>query len=304
MSVIAPSTQAQSEQTRGYMAKSAKEHRTLVNQITSGETGNEALHIKRIKAFEDQSHVLKASEHQKQSNNAFSTELTGLYDRLGTMHDIVSEAVTNLMKARSDSNATYAGSITGTIQVKLDEFVGLLNARSPLGNYMFSGSRTDAEPITQNMITATQVFAYYNGDHENVQINAGPGVMISNVYLDASNSSFDAALRGLYVGANAGDDTAQMGQAQDLLKDAQEGIASMMALLGTKMKEFEHQNEVHEKRIERAEDVRAETNSVNLPEAMMREADIRLTQQMIMQIFMNMQQMAKELVNHLADIRR
>jgi flagellar hook-associated protein 3 FlgL len=149
-------------------------------QIASGVNAN------TYAGFGSQAQILTATISATQRNSAYQTATTLAQtqvdlqdDQLSSLSDIAQKLRTTVNDALGNNDAT---SLMTQVQSLFDQAVAVLNAKDANGDYIYSGGRTDTQPMTISTLSdlvalpdTAQAFA--NGDFKkSVQVADGVNV--------------------------------------------------------------------------------------------------------------------------------
>lgn len=190
--------------------------------------------------FGDQAQVLTASISANARNDAYKAA-TDLATTQADMQDSqltnLSGLVTQLKKAVSDAVANNdPTTLMGQVQSIFDQATAILNSKDANGDYLYSGGRTDAPPVTVSSLSALVALpavagAFNNGtDKKSVQVADGQTVTFGMTASDIGSglmqalkdiAGFDAGAGGNFNGSSS------LSQAQN------DFLTSQIASVGT-----------------------------------------------------------------------
>lgn len=172
--------------------------------------------------FGDQAQVLTASISANARNDAYkaATDLaTTQADMQDTHLTSLNTLVTQLKKAVSDAVANNdPTTLMGQVQSIFDQATAILNSKDANGDYLYSGGKTDAPPVTVSSLSALVALpatsgAFNNGtDKKSVQVADGQTISFGLTASDIGTglmqalkdiAGFDAGAGGNFNGSNS-----------------------------------------------------------------------------------------------------
>jgi len=172
--------------------------------------------------FGDQAQVLTASISANARNDAYkaATDLaTTQADMQDTHLTSLNTLVTQLKKAVSDAVANNdPTTLMGQVQSIFDQATAILNSKDANGDYLYSGGKTDAAPVTVSSLSALVALpatsgAFNNGtDKKSVQVADGQTISFGLTASDIGTglmqalkdiAGFDAGASGNFDGSNS-----------------------------------------------------------------------------------------------------
>jgi len=172
--------------------------------------------------FGNQAQVLTASISANARNDAYkaATDLaTTQADMQDTHLTSLNTLVTQLKKAVSDAVANNdPTTLMGQVQSIFDQATAILNSKDANGDYLYSGGKTDAAPVTVSSLSALVALpatsgAFNNGtDKKSVQVADGQTISFGLTASDIGTglmqalkdiAGFDAGASGNFDGSNS-----------------------------------------------------------------------------------------------------
>lgn len=241
------------------VAQLAQQTLTLNNVLNTQErvqdaeiqiaTGKKSLDYAGI--FRDATRLVSIESTQKrtsqfiQNNTIIESRLERMDTAVSTVFDAVSELRQTLIQAISDSSSGEVR-LAEVAQNLLDVVTGQLNAKDN-GRYLFSGSKTNVQPVTVPVPDPTTFGVpeanYYNGD--TIQLTTRIDETTTITYgITADRTAFQQAIAAL-KGAIEGDNTNNTNLMNTSLGLAESAIASLAGFrteIGSDLKTIELAN--------------------------------------------------------------
>lgn len=186
------------------------------------------------------------------NNNLVQDRLQVMESNVAQVFDVASQFKTLLVNAL---NANNSNDLSMPVQAQglLNQIAALLNVQQD-GRYLFSGTRTDTEPVdlTQLPVLFTiptsngDASAYYQGNSTKLSIQADENFSI-DYGVTADETGFEQAIRALQeVIVGPPNDRATMDDALNVITQAINSIADIRTEIGTSRKALDDANTRHD----------------------------------------------------------
>jgi len=219
--------------------------------------------------------VLQENRQFQDSNNFTNRKLTVMESAISDLFEMGTRAQTLAIQRTSDGS-TLPGVLGPEFQSLLDQAVGLLNTEMD-DRYVFSGSRTDQEPVVLDPSFTTfgsSDDTYYQGDDLSLSIRADVNIEVSYT-MSADLEGFRelvGGLRGLINGDTL-DDSVVLEDSLGLVHESLGKIADYQAEIGVRQAQLDRINQRHTDAEVYLENRISEIEDVDITEAITRLAE-------------------------------
>lgn len=232
-----------------YIGQLASERATLNQQISSGikpqSYSDLTGAVERVSGFEEK--ISKIDTYLK-NNTLVSTRLNATNSAIEQIQKITEEFISNVTLYNPSTENSF--DLQAFAQSALDRIEDQLKV-SVEGRYLFSGARTNTEPVGDINAALTTIGEaddnYYNGD--NVKLSARVSDSYEMEYgVTANDPALQDLISGIRTAIAAVDNfsNAQLSQAKDLLNSAKTGLATLRANVNTNITALSAVNKQHE----------------------------------------------------------
>ncbi len=219
--------------------------------------------------------VLQENRQFQDSNNFTNRKLTVMESALSDLFEMGTRAQTLAIQRTSDGS-TLPGVLGPELQSILDQAVGLLNTDMD-GRYVFSGSRTDQEPVVLDpgfTNFGLSDSTYYQGDNLSLSIRADINIEVSYT-MSADLEGFQELIGGLrgLINGDTLDDSVVLEDSLGLVRESLGKIADYQAELGVRQAQLDRINQRHTDAEVYLENRISEIEDVDITEAITRLAE-------------------------------
>jgi flagellar hook-associated protein 3 FlgL len=167
------------------------------------------------------------------AGNEASRRIDSIFNAMGDILKIAENFKTVLMLENSSS--ANVNDLKSAASSALDSLQSALNSRDG-SMYLFGGSRTDVEPVSQMNVTNSLVNGqptanYYNGDSYKFSVSVNSTLTI-DYGVTAADEPFAKFAAALNIAKNIEANGGSMEEAGNLLNEAIDGIIAMRATIG------------------------------------------------------------------------
>ncbi|KLV06604.1 flagellar hook protein FlgL [Photobacterium aquae] len=163
------------------------------------------------------------------------------------------EELTNSILNASNSTMEGREAIATELEGLLDQLTDIANSKSPNGDYMFSGTKTDTQPIAKDPATGKYV---YNGNSDQREVRIDESMTVpanqtaDSMFFNGGDDIFntlDQLVTDLRDPAVAGDSlTSAVTSAQGSIESTQNSVNKVMTAVGGHMNSLERVDGAHE----------------------------------------------------------
>ncbi len=214
--------------------------------------------------------------------DASETQMSSMTDVIGSIRDLVVQA----------ANGTYdsddLADIGTQVQSLLDTLVSLSNATDSSGNYLFSGSQSDTEPVVYDESTGTYSYA---GDDYQREISVGDGVTVastdnlSGVFFSGSSNIFND-LSDLVTSLSSGDNSTASSML-DTIDGYSSNLSSAIASIGARSNQLDTLSDAHTETLTYSENLSNSISEADYAETTVSSEEILTTLQVTQQVLSN-----------------
>ena len=181
--------------------------------------------------------ITRSKAYQDAANTA-NTRVQAMYDAVGSMVDTLTNALSDAIN--TDLTTTGNDVLASTASSALDDIISQLNSQYD-GNYLFSGTATDTEPVdlTNYSTSDTDASGYYQGNNDSLSAKVSSTRTVT-YGTTADNTAFQKAIRALSLLASGDADDDTITEAQNLLNDAIDGLSDIQGSLSVKSSTLEN----------------------------------------------------------------
>jgi flagellar hook-associated protein 3 FlgL len=243
------STLAQHQSVLNNVSKVQSELSTLQRQISSGKKANTFSELDvRVEVVNAVESKIRKAEQYQDSNNLIVSRLETTNGAVNGLIDVVTEIRRVMQTARSATTPQYPIFIQ-TLKNNMSVAAGLLNTNVG-GQYIFSGSQTNVQPVTvpvpEPYESGTPDAGYYNGD--SVALDAQLSDSLSIEYgVRADDDTFQSLFAAIHLaieGMELEDDT-KIAAAIDLIAGSNDGLLGLQAKVNTNITIVNASNDQH-----------------------------------------------------------
>ncbi len=186
------------------------------------------------------------------NNKLVSDRLTTMELSVSQVYNTVGSIKTLLVNALNGSTTSQDVNLSGQASSMLDEVAGLLNTQFD-GRYLFSGGRTDTQPVDVTQLppsytvpsSAGDASAYYQGDSTQLAVQASDSLSVT-YGVTAGESGFEELIRGLDIARKAAPgDRAALQDALDAIDQAEQDIPNIRTRIGSAQSTLDSIDQMH-----------------------------------------------------------
>lgn len=218
------------------------------------------------------------------NNETVLRRLQTMESSIAQIYDVASEFKTLLVNGLNAQNAQDLN-INQTAEQMLEHVASLLNV-DDAGRYLFSGNRTDTEPVDLTGLPVAYVvptadddaIGYYTGDSVRAEVRADDSLTIA-YGVTADEQGFERLIRAIdVVRKGSAADTTMLNHALDLINQALDDVGDIRTRVGGNMKTLGSINEKHDEFLLFAEQNVSDIENVDITQAMteMNSAQVNL----------------------------
>lgn len=245
------STYGQHQMVLGNASKAQNDLAELQRQISSGVKTDSYEGLNgNVEQFSDLEQKIGKAQRYQENNTLVISRLSSTSTSLDQILDIAN-SFKNIIVQRRSATTSEGIAFPESAQAAWKAVAGQLNS-SMQGRYLFSGTRTDAQPVDDSVLPTLETpdvpdDSYYHGSKDDITARAQDNFELTyNVRADNDVFQKIAAAFAIAKEGDASDDDKKLSRAFDLIQEGIQGVVSLQAQVSTNKVTLQQINERHD----------------------------------------------------------